>query len=330
MNREIDRPELRRLVAEKTGIDSQIVDIFIKQMFAEVESQMNDQSLVRLDNLGLFRIIKSGTTRRILFLGASKKEGPVLTTVTSRTKNNLPKINIIENRTSAVSAVSLPSSQLTNTSDKTVVSKQQPVASDKDDTPVNRNASAKEELLVETEKNTEKNTNDLAADTYRKPVYRHSRRDDMPRQEENFRKNIPLKYKAIMIAALILVVAVALFTFFMRPQNGYTSQTDIPADTNLKFAETENDDTKNISCAIIIDRDMSLRQLALMYYGDERFWPYLFKANENIITDGYTIPSQSIVKIPRVTVDLAELNTGQLDEKLNSLAEDIALKAFRK
>lgn len=336
MNREIDRPELGRLVAEKTGMDPQTVDTFIRQMFVEVETQISDQALVRLNKLGLFRIIKSGSTKRILFLGTSKKESaplktpvkPLLSPTTSGTKNSFPKINIEENKPSAVLAVNQPIAPVADIAGETTAKKQQSDTSNNDDTPANKTNVAEEGLLPETETEAPADK----SETFRRPVYQRDwKDDDMAQHDEPYpRKKIPLKYKVIMGAALVIALIVALLTFFMRPEKDYTYQAGTSTNASFKFVETENDDTKNISCAIVLDRDVSVRQLAVMYYGDERFWPYLFKANENIITDGYIIPSQSIVKIPKVIIDLVELNTGQLDDKLNSLAEDIALKALRK
>lgn len=337
MNREIDRSGLAKLVAEETGINSQTVDAFIKQLFVEVEDKMVDQSLVRLDNLGLFRTIKSGATKRILFLGATKKEESTQKTtkplISVNEKTDRPAINTEKIKISDITASRINTKPLNvvNLVAEPVSDKQNNKVDEENSKDINKRIEDKEDRENKKEEPVINNTaNKTAEDTFSGPVYQSAARNNVYHQQNDKqpKNNKLLIYKIIIGIAAILILALAFFAFFVTPEKEPVSPAGASLYSDFKFEEVANDDIKNISRVIVVDKDVSLRQLAIMYYGDEKFWPYLFKINENIISDGYMIPAQSIVKIPRITVDLVELNTGQLNDKLNSLAEEIALKAL--
>lgn len=61
----------------------------------------------------------------------------------------------------------------------------------------------------------------------------------------------------------------------------------------------------------------------MIYYGNELFWPYIYKANENIVDHNYSIPAKSIIKIPKLTVDLVSFNNGELNKRAEALSKQI-------
>lgn len=336
MNREINRSELAKFIAEKEGIEQEIVDAFVNQLFIDVEKKMVDQSLVRLDNLGIFRIIKSGNINRILFLGTSRKDEikPHVTTNpdqnVSASKENTPRNS---GRIDTISPIRTSESKTESTNDNTPV--EAPLAKKEIEDKV---VSVKDTSLKDKVKAQETTTNVSSVPktqigsqesyTSRTPVYNRSRLNERVDKQSLSAKKISLtkKYKTVLRVAVALVIVAVLLAMFVKPQKKDTVEADSGMqknNTEFNFSELKNPDSKNLSCVIVAQNSISVQELSAIYYGDEKFWPYIYKVNENIVVDNYIIPSQSIIKIPRITVDLVELNAGRLDEKLRSLADDI-------
>lgn len=72
MSKHISQVELGKTIAQQTTLPQNIVDAFISQLFKEIEKEIIDDSFIKVEGLGLFRIIKSGDTKRVLFLGSKK------------------------------------------------------------------------------------------------------------------------------------------------------------------------------------------------------------------------------------------------------------------
>lgn len=72
MSKHISQVELGKTIAQQTTLPQNIVDAFVSQFFKEIEKEIVNDSFIKVEGLGLFRIIKSGDTKRILFLGSKK------------------------------------------------------------------------------------------------------------------------------------------------------------------------------------------------------------------------------------------------------------------
>lgn len=344
MNKEIDRSELVRIVAEEIKVNPDTVDIFVDQLFKEVEKKMIDQSLVRLENLGIFRIIKSGKANRILFLGTTQKgeikrktntsENKSVHKDTPETKNEetVPPVNSIEER---------PLHILESDDNKNAIAEEEiivkPVVNKRirEERVPDENISSVKDEVRKVENRVDNRQRNVAA-PYTPPSsvnnrgYRANNRYEI--QNSRNVNSIFRKYKVWFGIGAALVIVVALLAMFVMPEKKKTAiaNTEVQqVGIDYRFKELKNTDTQNISCIVVTEYNISLQQLSILYYGNEKFWPYLYKANENIVVDNYTIPSQSIIKIPKITVDLVELNTGKLNDKLSSLANDIAMKSVR-
>lgn len=70
MNKETSLVELKELIAKKTTLPEHVIKVFLDQLFLEIENSIVTDSYLKLEGLGLFRVIKSGDSRRILFLGS--------------------------------------------------------------------------------------------------------------------------------------------------------------------------------------------------------------------------------------------------------------------
>lgn len=73
MNKKISRGELSEVVSQETTLSQNVVDAFVAQLFNEIKNEITTNSFIKVEGLGLFRVIKSGDTKRILFLGANKE-----------------------------------------------------------------------------------------------------------------------------------------------------------------------------------------------------------------------------------------------------------------
>lgn len=68
MNGKKNLADLVAIVSKQTRINPELVEKFIGQLFKEVERELLTSSSVQIDNLGIFRIIKSLSSNKILFL----------------------------------------------------------------------------------------------------------------------------------------------------------------------------------------------------------------------------------------------------------------------
>lgn len=103
MSKQTDQYELSRIVAQQTGLDQHIAEAFVGQLFREIEKSLIVDSHIKVDGLGLFRIIKSGDSQRILFLGSNTPMGQSVDqsqTDTKKTLDQTPESNIATTLTS--------------------------------------------------------------------------------------------------------------------------------------------------------------------------------------------------------------------------------------
>lgn len=333
MNREIDQSGLAKIVAEKIGMDSGKVDAFVSTLFANIEKQMTGHSLVRLDNLGILRVIRGGGKNRILFLTAAKKEsvkqqqeaGPSEKTTNDREVSAKRRIETVPPIAPIKKEPAKPvTAERSRKAEEEIITDTIPVV----------NAPQPAEYMP-----AEDTRADIPGIEYRMPEV--NRRVIIPAKSpsqvfgvSNILRNINLpkplrKYKGSLKVSGGLAFAILLLAMFVKPGSEKPHK---PGNRDIRQAlseyqlnELENTDKQYLNSVIIAERNISLKELSTIYYGDEKFWPYLYKANENIVSDDYIIRSKSIIRIPRITVDLADLNTGKLDDKLDALAANVGM-----
>jgi len=311
MNRNIDRSQLSRLIAGQAGTDQRIVDAFIQQLFRNIENSLVDDRSVRLNKFGLFRIIRSGNTNRILFLSSPQTTG-----------DSMPGYDYGEPGNNNDGLRPEKSSMTTHI----------PEDEDAEDNSFYFNKEQTPEIRFEERK--------FSPPPYPGPSKRIFNSDfSNERNERNDRgKKKTFAFQAIVVALTVLALILGTYIYLVAPKSGTqnlpvvnntppSSPVPVINVTKPNFTELENTDPQNLSCIVVTDRTVSLRELSVIYYGNELFWPYLYKANENIVVDLNSIPGRSIVKIPKITVDLVDLNTGKLDSTLEALGNEIVLKA---
>lgn len=395
MNKHIDQSELSGLVASLRGIDPKIAEAFIQQLFKEAEKELVVNKSVKMDGLGNFKIIKSGSSNRILFLGSSVKsselkpgkaligtdslvnkpiEQPVQSSVVDtdnriidNTKEKREDTQTTEedaDKKPAVEPLSQPEASIPdrrgddNTGEeekKAVETKTEEAVVDKKNetispssiepapviksiiaekvepvNPVKREISVTEKEIPQENKK-EKDTKKEKAAPVRRPTQRKSDIVDndpyryiSEREELNDEEDSPTGKKrssAVRIFTEIFVIFIIVSLGFVIYSKFVSSGNTGPSPDN--FTELENKDTKNYSCIILTDSDVSLKYLAKAYYGNEAFWPYIYKANENIVDASFSINRNSIIRIPKLMVDLVGFNKGELNAKAKVLEEEI-------
>ncbi|MDL2215134.1 HU family DNA-binding protein [Dysgonomonas sp. OttesenSCG-928-M03] len=309
MNQHIDQSELSKIVARQRGADQEIVNVVVQQLFKNIEEKLITDSSVKIKELGLFRIIKSGSTQRILFFG-----------------------NTVRNRTDATEAMPTPTTSGKPESTETVGNNDS-VQQHSETLP----ASTDKSRSVPDEKPSggviNHRNNNTASPTFRSDSAPQARnRTDTDRMLLAPQKNKTPVY--IGVGILMALIIGTLIYNWISPSSKADNQltyTESSAGTEEKrvarFAEVTNTDIENLSCIIIVDKNISLKELAKLYYGNELFWPYIYKANRNITDNSFHITSNSIVKIPRLTVDLVDYSTGILNGKIKTLGDQILKEA---
>ncbi|MEN9918566.1 MAG: hypothetical protein RL662_1002 [Bacteroidota bacterium] len=177
------------------------------------------------------------------------------------------------------------------------------------------------------EKHVEKSSNNKTAG---ETLARQDRRDtDLQERwqeaELAHKKKSSTTKTVLEILIVLLVVALSYLVY-----ENYIKQDEIVRGKD-NYTELENNDKKTYSCIVIINSDTPLKEIAKMYYGKEEFWPYIYKGNENIV-DPLTlkIQARSIVKIPKLTVDLVSFNKNELNKDAKALEIEIMKRLNRK
>lgn len=262
MSKQTNQVELGQIIAQKTALPQNVVEAFINQLFKEIENDIINDSYIKLEGLGLFRVIKSGTSNKILYLGS--KDSFENSSDISKFKEYFTEV---------------PSNDSDN------------------DNVVNYNS------INETIEPADSLSYTENTDTVISPSIAAPKRN----RESNLIKTC--------IFALIILAVLGIGYLLLN----YSSTTESKDSKKINFIELDNSDTTHYSYIIIPESDVSLQYISQIYYGNEIFWPYIYKANEDFISNSLTIQSGLIIKIPKIEVDLIELHTG----KISSIAKDL-------
>jgi len=337
MNKNIDQVELSRVIARQTGIDEKIVVAFIQEMFRNIEKTLVTRSTVEIEGLGVFRIIKSGASNRILFLG---KSGVIKTesrsNIQTEQRGNKKQESIrasgeqVETDKSAQTIYNRQDNNLAGKSES--VYGRQDVRSGYNETrekiSSDNNISVRgrdTDIFVrniDSEPNVQDETGYLPANT------------DLPLKIKLFLSRLKGKIKrtnktiliaGLMVLAIILGIAGLIYfvKFTSSDKRGGTETVVTQINQSGSFREIVNNDEQHYSCVIVAQSDLSLKYLAEVFYGKELFWPYIYVANRNIVNSKLTIEVNSIIRIPKITVDLVGYTRGDMDADAVSLGNEI-------
>jgi|GEM_PF-2808135 Bacterial DNA-binding protein. len=379
MNKHLDQSELSKIIASQKEIDPKIAESFIQQLFKGAEKELISSKSIKIDGLGTFKIIKSGSSNRILFLGSTAKNSGLRTdagligtnslidkpieklqqssiavdsdynkndilTAREEKRNTLPiilteeEVNISEKIQIEDKAIQYTSDTQVSAVEKEALKEEKNVIADsaivelttaekpeprQESFPQEKEVSAaveksKKEKTTTVERPVRQRTS-TATNSSHDPYRYISEREETSEEDDD----LPAKRRSTTgrIVAEILIIFAIVSIGFLIYSNFISSREAKPSSD--KFTELDNNDKTNYSCIILSDADVSVKYLAEAYYGNKAFWPYIYKANENIVNSSFVIPSGSIIKIPKLTVDIVSFNKGELNDRAKALEEEI-------
>lgn len=102
-------------------------------------------------------------------------------------------------------------------------------------------------------------------------------------------------------------------------------------DTSAQYNILENNDSINYLAVIIYKNNVSINSISATFYKDEMFWPYIYIENKSVIVNPLNISKDVVLKIPRLSDKILNINdTASLrvtkdlaDSILNSVTDPI-------
>ena len=291
MSKQTDQSELSQIIAQQTRLDLHIVDAFISQLFNEIEKSLVVDSHIKIDGLGLFRVIKSGNAHRILYLGSN---API---------NKIIDLSHINNDETLINEKTI-NSYLEDKTQSSLI--------DEKDVKLE-----KEEIVEEKDAISKDGISESDAIVIRN--FHSSEKNSFPAQNPVINSRKSNLVKTCIIALIIL----ALLGIGYIILSGSTIKTKDISSKHIIFKELDNQDTLTYSRIVIPESDVSLQYIAKIYYGDGIYWPYIYNANRNIVNNLFIIQAGSITKVPKVSIDLVNLYTGKEASRAKILADKI-------
>lgn len=303
MSKRIDQVELGKTIAQLTGQPDNIVDAYVEQLFKEIEKRLVTNSSLTVEGLGFFRIIKSGDSNKVLFMGDRiTPKTFVKTTTSNRTSENKKVYNEISEAKPFQSA----NSEVNSISDETVAER---IEYDKPSDTINEREETTEKPVANNNAQPQSKPNKTKGQSYAEYSARHAK--------ENRKSNL---IKTTVIGTIIIVICLILY-FFLFSSAKAQNKNDALATTG--FLELNNPDSLLYNCVIMPKSDVTLQFLAEKFYGEEDFWPYIYHENKSNVNNVYIIKAGSTIKIPRIIVDITDVYNGNLKVKTEKMAEQI-------
>lgn len=288
MSKQTDQNKLSEIVVDRTRCSRVSADAFIQQLFTEIEKELISNSFIKLEGLGLFRVIKSGDKKRVLYLGSNDRISEEID----------------------LSAVYAESDNNANLSDK---SSSENISFDSED----YNDKPASELFETFEDKYPQDANiPLPPGSY------IPKEKGVPQQDYTYIANRKMNLIKTCIIALAILL---LFSIGYIAISGASDKPDEKVLRETGFRELVNPDTLAFNKVIVPQVDVSIQYISRMYYGDDAYWPYIFMANKDAVNKMMVVRGGTKIRIPRISVDLAGLHDGTVQNSVKSLAKDIIL-----
>jgi hypothetical protein len=272
---------LADILSAQTQIERKVVLAFLNQLFKQIERGLMVSSAVKIDNLGIFRIIKSLSGDRLLFLGKFASD-----TISPRmTDGMLPeKDSVLSDETAdtALSETWLPD---TNSYAEEIISP---------NTEESATTNNSEERVFDDEKQAKK-----------KKLWRK------------------IKIYVLFFATFVIVSGV-LYALYPKKKDDTVTKEQQFSPFIPMFTELDNNDTASFSHVIqIINSNVDFYSLSKIYYLHEQFWPYIYNANETVVSGPFEIPEGAIIKIPKLDAELIDYKNPSNVDKAKALVNKI-------
>ncbi len=293
-------------IANQTKLDPKTVRLFLTHFFKGMEREITDSSVVKINDLGIFRIIKSLSGDRILFLGKFQSANSVNTTDGSSYPEKVgvsPVSSLIDENDITekdIRKTNGPATNEINIPDCNSINDHIELHKDKTEfTGFGADKFAEEEWEKEDKIDDESYFYDY---------------------ENDSRKKNRISHIKLGIISAILLVGVLGFIYF----NYTPKQNDIPRHNYFaEYSEIENTDTSRFLRIIEAESNIDFLILAKKYYTSEIFWPYIYQANQESVPDSFIIKTGTVIKIPKIDKNLIDLSNEQSIDIAKRLAYEI-------
>lgn len=345
MNKHIDQTELGKQIAQATGLSKSTADAFIVQFFAEIENNLINNISSNINGLGIFRIIKSGNSNKILFLGSRKntkqdfitKENltNLLLSKSTNSRNAKTTLNAeVRNTSYTLKAVELDKNKTSVEDDNIIFTNQNKTISpvkdefSKSDIIVNNVSKYvldKDAITTDVKSNIHQSCKEDKLETrhekYQEHEYNYNEKIEIEQiKREEKKKNAIILPIFISLLILVIIIGVSYLLFENAKKSSIKPTED---EYSVNFHELSVNDSLNINSIVIPDKDVSLEYIARTFYGNEIFWPYIYIANEDFMNNSSIALAGSIIKIPRLTVDLVAYNDGSVTTAAQKFGDEI-------
>lgn len=301
--------ELIDFVANETHCDRSLSKIFINELFSIIGHELINKSSVKVEGFASFRVLRSGESKRILYI-------PSKDSVLNQSYINVKKTISEGTNVDKTKSDSIDGNGLEN-SNPELETKLPEKIQDNVNEPVNSEIHGSSTVYENLNNDLEvDNTYDLSqTQTIILPI-------DTPNTEQTqtskFDESKPHqnRTKWVRIFAAVIVIILSISIIYLLALK--TEDKD-----KIAFKEVQNTDSLTYYKIIIPQADVTFQQISEHYYGDEAYWPYLFMANKDTSTKDFVIRGGSVIRIPRVNVDLSDLQNGEAKKSAENLARDI-------
>ena len=94
-------------------------------------------------------------------------------------------------------------------------------------------------------------------------------------------------------------------------------------DNTAQYDILENNDSTNYLAVIIYKKNVSINNIATTFYKYEMFWPYIYMENKDVIINPLNISKDVVLKIPRLSDKILNINDTTSIRITKNLADSI-------
>ena len=94
-------------------------------------------------------------------------------------------------------------------------------------------------------------------------------------------------------------------------------------DSTAQYSILENNDSINYLAIVIYKNNVSINNISATFYKDEMFWPYIYIENKAVIVNPLNISKDVVLKIPRLSDKILNINDTTSIRITKNLADSI-------